>query len=270
MANTTNANSTNTTVRFWTSIVIGVLALGLGFYGTFFLPIKTSLQWIFIVLLLLTGIVSLSILWGGTITVFNTYIRATNAFALLVFLAVLIFNLFDPPAQQTSLKLQLRQENNAAALANEKQVLRISMGKETKVLDTDSNGEVLINANAETDSLQAEVLNPNWQFVKNHHATAYFLIPSTEVLQLTLEPSESRCCVSGKVIFADKGRHNLSAITVQAAGVSTLTDAQGHYRLNIPSGKRLENLKVAVFTTTHQGEVWCNTASPCDIKLIKR
>ncbi|MCY7356680.1 MAG: hypothetical protein LH609_04285, partial [Rudanella sp.] len=89
----------------------------------------------------MTGIVSLSILWGGSIKIIDKYITATNAFALFVFLIVVIFKLFRPPSEETSLKIQLRQEDGTTVLANEK-ALRLSMGKDTKVHDLDGNGEV--------------------------------------------------------------------------------------------------------------------------------
>lgn len=266
MANQNN----NNTAKFWASILVGLLAIGLGFYGAFFLQVKTSLQWLFIVLLLLTGIVSLSILWGGSIKVIDKYITATNAFALMVFLIVVIFNLFEPPTQETSLKIQVRQENGSSALANEKQALKISIGKDTKVHDLDGNAEVLLNAFADTDSLQIELLNHDYQLAKSQSATAFFKIPQNEVLTLTVEPAQSRCCLVGRVMFADKKQQNLANITVQAAGVSTRTDTQGNYRLEIPKSKRLENLSIEAFNPTHRGSILSNTASPCDIKLTRK
>jgi hypothetical protein len=264
------ANQSNNNAKFWVSILLGLLAIGLGFYGAFFLQVKTNLQWIFIVLLLLTGIVSLSVLWGGTMKVSEKYVKATNAFALMVFLIVVIFNLFQPPAAETSLKIQVRQANGASALANEKQVLKISMGKDTKVHDLDGNAEVLLNASADTDSIEISIQNANYQLVKTHNSTAFFKIPKTEVLTLIVEPSLSRCCLEGRVMFEGKIQSSLTNITIQAAGVRTQTDAQGHFRLEIPKAKQLENLTIEAFNATHKGSILGNTASPCDIKLTRK
>ena len=264
------ANNTNNTSKFWASIVIGILAIGLSFYGVFFLHVKTSIQWIFIVLLLLTGIVSLSILWGGSIKIIDTAITATNAFALLVFLIVVIFKLFKPPTEETSLKIQVRQTDGTSVLNHEIQALKISLGKDTKIHDLDANSEVLLNAPANAEFMEAEILNDNWQFTKTHSKTTSLKIPQTEILVLNLEPAEDRCCVQGRVVYTDKKQHDLTGITVQTAGVSTKTDAQGNYRLTVPQKSRLENLSITAFTATHSVTILCNTASPCDLKLTKK
>lgn len=264
------SNLPSPSTKFNVSILIGILAIGLGFYAVFFLHIKTPIQWLFIVLLLLTGITSLSVLWGGSLSIKEKYLTATNAFALFVLLLSVILYSFSPPKIDSSLKIQVRNEDGSSILANEQSVLKISIGKETIQHDLNSNSEVLLTIPSDIDSMQIEVINDNYQFEANHAKTAYFKTPKTEVLALSLEPAISRCCLEGRIVFTDKKQKNLANVTIKAAGVSTQTDVQGHYHLGLPRKNRLENIQVEAFTATYTGSVLCNSATPCDIKLTKK
>ncbi len=263
-------NSPSPSTKFYFSILIGILAIGLSFYAVFFLHIKTPIQWLFVVLLLLAGITSLSVLWGGSFSIKEKYLTATNAFAVFFFLITIIFRLFSPPKVDSSLKIQVRNENGNSIMPNEKGVLKISIGKDTKQHDLNTDSEVLLTIPSDIDSIQIEVLADNWQLQAKHSKTAYLKVPETEVLLLSLEPDESRCCLDGRIIFADKKQKNLDNVTVRAAGNSAKTDEQGKYHLELPQNKRLENIQVEAYTTTHSGSVLCNSATPCDIKLTKK
>ena len=255
--------------KFYLSILIGLLAIGLGFYGAFFLQIKNNIQWIFIALLLITGIVSLSILWTGTISSNDKIIKATNAFAVFVFLCALVFNKISPPTEESSLKIQVKDWQGSSILANEKQVIKVSSGKFSKIYDLNSESEILLTFMKDADSVEIEVLNYDWQIDKKGKSAIY-LIPKNEILTLVLVPAKERCCLYGRVVFDDNKPHDLTNITVQAEGISTKTQADGSYRLELHKEKQLQDgITVIAKVGNFQGRILCNSISPCDILLTQ-
>lgn len=255
--------------KFYLSILIGLLAIGLGFYGAFFLQIKNNIQWIFIALLLIAGIACLSVLWIGRMQSKDKVINATNAFAVFVFLCTLIFSLISPPTEESSLKIQVKDWQGSSILANEKQVIKVSSGKFSKIYDLNSDSEVLLTFMKDADSVEIEVLNYDWQINKKGKSAIY-PIPSNEILSLVLVPAKERCCLYGRIAFDDNKPHDLANIIVQAEGVSTKTQADGSYRLELPMEKQLQTVSVYAKSGSYSGNICCcNTVSPCSIPLSK-
>ncbi len=255
--------------KFYLSVLIGLLAIGLGFYGAFFLQIKNNIQWIFIALLLITGIVSLSILWTGTISSNDKIIKATNAFAVLVFLCALVFNKISPPTEESSLKIQLKDWKGNSILADEKNAIKVRIGKHFEPsINLNSMSYVTIDYMKDADSVEIEVLNYDWQIDKKGKSAIY-LIPKNEILTLVLVPAKERCCLYGRVAFDDNKPHDLANITVQSEGVSTKTQANGSYRLELPMEKQLQQyIDIVAIIANYEGRCTANTVNQCEeIKL---
>jgi uncharacterized membrane protein len=264
-------NNKTTQTTFFSSLIIGVLAIGLAFYAAFILEVKSPLQWIFVVLLLLTGIVCLSMLFTGNIIYKEKYLSATRGFALFFVLMSFVLYAISPPAEDISLKIQFKNQEGTTVLNDAKNALKISISKDTKTYDINGDGEVLINIASTTKLMDLELLEEDWQFQSNKKKSLQTGIGKDGVVQLMVEPSESRCCITGKVSFEDKKQRNLAGVIVKVGVKSTITDAQGNYSITLPANKRLENmLLVEAYKDQYQGSIHSNTAAPSDIILRKK
>jgi hypothetical protein len=264
-------NTKTTQTTFFSSLIIGILAIGLAFYAAFILEVRSPLQWIFVVLLLLTGIVCLSILFKGNIVYKEKYLSATRGFALFFVLMSFVLYAISPPAEDISLKIQFKNQDGITVLNDTKNALKISISKDTKIYDINGDGEVLINIASTTKLMDLEMLVDDWQFQTTKKKSLQTGIGKDGVLPLVVEPSDERCCIKGKVYFADKKQRNLAGITVKVGDKSTLTDAQGNYSITLPANKRLENmLLVEAYKDQYQGSIHSNSAAPSDIILRKK
>ncbi|MET3129579.1 hypothetical protein ABID42_004705 [Arcicella rosea] len=260
---------TNSTINPYIQILCGILAIGVALYGAFLLQVKNNLQLFLIAILFIFGITSLSPLWGGSININYKYLSAKRAYALFIILIGWSFKLLTPIPTESSLKIQIIDLQGKSILAHEKQVIKIRIGKNSKAYDLDSDSEILLPLSTNIDSVQIEILTNDWQLEKLGKS-AFFKIPSSEILTLRLEPAPNRCCIKGTVHFEFDTQNTLSNIIVQAAGVKTQTDSQGNYHLELPKNNQLDDLKIQAFNDTYSGSIICNTATPCDILLRKR
>jgi hypothetical protein len=263
--------TTHSQTTFFFSLIIGVLAIGLAFYAAFILEVKSPLQWILVVLLFLTGIVCLSILFTGNIVYKEKYLSATRGFAFMIVLMSFVLYAISPPDEDISLKIQFKNQEGITVLNDTKNALKISISKDTKSYDINGDGEVLINIASTTKLMDLEMLADDWQFQITKKKSLQTSIGKDGVLQLVVEPSESRCCITGKVSFEDKKQKNLAGVSVKVGVKSAITDAQGNYRISLPANKRLENmLLVEAYKEQYQGSIHSNSAAPSDIILRKK
>ncbi|MEA5425301.1 hypothetical protein [Arcicella lustrica] len=249
--------------KFYIIILIGLVSIIGAIYLVYFQPLKNSSQWIMTIVLFIFGIACLTELWRGKISFENNFIKSTGMFAVLVILCAFIFNKISPPTEESSLKIQVKDWQGTSVLANEKQVIKVSSGKFSKIYGLNSESEVLLTFMRDADSVEIEVLNYNWQIDK-HGKSAIYSIPKNEILNLVLAPAKERCCLYGRVIFDDNKTHNLANIIVQAEGVSTTTQADGNYLLELPIEKQLQQyINITATVANYEGSCIGNTANPC-------
>lgn len=256
--------------RLVISTTVGIIAIGTAIYLSFFESLKNSSQWIMSIFLFIFGIACLTELWSGKISLENNYIKSTRNFAVFVFLCAFIFNRINPPAEESSLKLQIRDWRGKTVLSNEKQAIKVSSGKFSKTYDIDSDGDVLLTFIRNSDSVKIELLSENWQLNTSTRSTT-FKIPKDEILGLQVIPSENRCCLKGRIVFADNKLHDLSDVIIQCGNTNTKTLADGSYQLKLPMEIQLQDgLNVSAKVGGYYiGQVTCNSVSPCDIILKK-
>ncbi|PWK28491.1 hypothetical protein LV89_00695 [Arcicella aurantiaca] len=254
-------------------IISAIIGIGLLIWLTYFLRenISNSLQYFITIaiLSLSSGILATTI--SGKIIYNDGKIYATHGLAafMVIFSSGLWFWFYNKnDSSSFNYSIFLENKDGDSPLKNSK--INFRYGTANNPYDIDSKGGISIpSIAAKYKDGEAYIQLPSdgdWQFDNGTKKDTIKL--REEKATLIIEPESSRCCLKGKIWFADRRNHILEGITIEAGESNVKTDVNGKFILLLPEKLRLENnIKIEAFIGKYKGSIYGNTASINDIRL---